>query len=137
MDAKNGFNELNRLGMLWKVRHLWPKGSRFAFNCYKRQSRLFLRDHRDNTCRILRSREGVTQGDPLSMVLFGVTMTPLGKHLQRLHPQVLQPWYADDLALQGKASQVYHVLRKVRDLGPDKGFYVEPTKSILICLAQH
>ena len=32
IDTRNGFNELSRLEMLWTVRHLWPVGSRFAFN---------------------------------------------------------------------------------------------------------
>ena len=35
VDARNGFNELSRLAMLWTVRHRWPAGARFAFNCYK------------------------------------------------------------------------------------------------------
>ena len=35
VDACNGFNELSRLAMLWTVRHRWPAGARFAFNCYK------------------------------------------------------------------------------------------------------
>ena len=32
VDARNGFNELNRLEILWTVRHRWPAGARFAFN---------------------------------------------------------------------------------------------------------
>ena len=32
VDARNGFNNLSRLEMLWTVRHRWPAGARFAFN---------------------------------------------------------------------------------------------------------
>ena len=32
IDARNGFNELSRLEMMWAVRHRWPAGARFAFN---------------------------------------------------------------------------------------------------------
>ena len=32
VDARNGFNELSRLAMLWTVRHRWPAGAIFAFN---------------------------------------------------------------------------------------------------------
>ena len=32
VDARNGFNEMIRLAMLWTVRHRWPSGARFAFN---------------------------------------------------------------------------------------------------------
>jgi hypothetical protein len=35
VDARNGFNELSRYAMLWIARHRWPKGARFAFNCYR------------------------------------------------------------------------------------------------------
>ena len=31
-DARNGFNKLSRLSMMWTVRHRWPAGARFAFN---------------------------------------------------------------------------------------------------------
>ena len=34
VDARNGFNELRRLEMLWTVRHRWPAGARFTFNLY-------------------------------------------------------------------------------------------------------
>ena len=63
IDARNGFNELSRLEMLWTVRHRWPEGSRFAFNCYRHWAKLLLRQTGDPLLTIL-SREGGTQGDP-------------------------------------------------------------------------
>ena len=35
VDARNGFNELSRLAMLWTVWYRWLAGARFEFNCYK------------------------------------------------------------------------------------------------------
>ena len=29
VGANNAFNEINRVGILWTVRHLWPSGARF------------------------------------------------------------------------------------------------------------
>ena len=31
VDARNGFNKLIRLAIMWTVRHRWPVGARFPF----------------------------------------------------------------------------------------------------------
>ena len=43
IDEHNGFSELSRLAMLWTVRHIWPAGARFLFNCYRHWVKLLLR----------------------------------------------------------------------------------------------
>ena len=43
VDACNGFNKLSRLAMLCTVRHRWPAGARFAFNCYRYWEQLLIR----------------------------------------------------------------------------------------------
>ena len=68
VDARNGFNELGRRAMLWTVRHRWPAGARFAFNCYRHAAQLILR-RKGRPGYTLLSSEGVTQGCPLSMIL--------------------------------------------------------------------
>ena len=45
---------------------------------------------------IIHSKEGVTQGDPLSMVVYGIGLLPLTLQLKREFPTMYQPWYADD-----------------------------------------
>ena len=42
VDACNEFNKLSHLVMLWTVRHFWPAGARFAFNCYRHWAQLLL-----------------------------------------------------------------------------------------------
>ena len=80
IDARNGFNELIRLVMLLTLRHCCPAGARFAYNCYKHWAQLHLRHPGELPVTIL-SREGVTQGDPLSMVLYGITLVSLSEEL--------------------------------------------------------
>lgn len=57
------------------------------------------------------SKEGVTQGCPLGMLLYGVSLLGLGEELRKLTLGVLQPWYADDFSMFGKASKVAQVFQ--------------------------
>ena len=132
LDAKNGFNELNRKAMLWTIRHLWPSGSRFTFNCYRQHCQLVVR-YRKDECQILHSKEGVSQGDPLSAVIYGLALVPLSKFLRERHPEVIQPFFADDCSLAGPASAVRKVMQLLVLHGPSRGYFPEPSKSILVC----
>ena len=76
VDAHNSFKEMIRLAMLWTVRHRLLAGARFALNCYTHWAHLPLR-HPGKLTLTIPSREGVTQGDPISMVLYGITLVPL------------------------------------------------------------
>lgn len=84
VDARNAFNEVFRAPMLWNVRHLWPSGSRFAFNMYKHHRILVMRGWDS----YLYSREGVTQGDPLAMLLYAIALLPM--------IDALEDWLAED-----------------------------------------
>ena len=118
VDARNGFNDLSRLAMLWTVRHRWPAGARFTFNCYRNWAQLLLRHPGEPSVRIL-SREGVTQGDPLSMVLYGITLVPLAKELRAADPGFLSPFYADDAAFDSSERQSAQLLKLLMKRGPD------------------
>jgi hypothetical protein len=131
VDATNGFNELGRKAMLWTVRHRWASGARFSFNCYRHSAQLILR-RRGKDCAVILSREGVTQGDPLSMVLYGLSLTPLAEALRRAVPTVVQPWYADDAAMAGPVEGIRDAQRLLLEWGPRRGYFPEPDKSIII-----
>ena len=88
VDACNGFNKLIRLAMLWNERNLWLLGARFAFNCYRHWVQLLLRRMGDPPVTIM-SQEGVTHGDPLSMVLYRITLVTLAKELRAADPGLL------------------------------------------------
>ena len=118
--------------MLWTVRHTWAAGSRFAFNCYRHSAQLILRQH-GKPGYILLSEEGVTQGGPLSMILYGLALVPLAARLRAAHPDVLQAWYADDSALKGKSRAIGAAMTLLLRLGPERGYFLAPAKSIFIC----
>ena len=78
------------------------------------------------------SREGVTQGDPLSMVLYRVTLVPLAEELRAADQGILSPFYADDAAFDGLAQRSAQLLKLLIKRGPDQGYFPEPTKSLFI-----
>ena len=51
------------------------------------------------------SREGVTQGDPLLMVLNGINLDPLAEELRAADPGLLSPFYGDNAAFKGLAQR--------------------------------
>ena len=86
--------------MLWEVRHEWPSGVNFAFNCYRHWATLLIRAD-GGTGHFLYIKEGVTQGHPLAVMAYGMGILPLIQELQKAHPGVTQPWYADDAGAGG------------------------------------
>ena len=117
--------------MLWTVRHRWPERARYAFNCYKDWAQLLLRQPGELKVTIL-SREGVTQGDPLSMVLYGITLAPLTEELRAADPGLLYLFYADDAEFDGSARRSAQLLKLLMRRRPDRGYFPEPAKSIFI-----
>ncbi len=132
-DADNGFNNLSRYAMLWEARHRWPSGSRFAYNLYRHECRLLLRGPPGTTPALLLSREGVMQGCVWGMILYGIGLLPLAEHLRQQDPTVLQPWYADDFAMEGPSSRVATLFTTLCQKGPSIGYFPAPAKSWAIC----
>ena len=86
--------------MLWTDHHRWPTGERFKLNFYRHWEKLLLSQPGYAPVIIL-SREGVTQGDPLSMVLYGITLDPLPEEPMDADPNILSSFYAKDKAFDG------------------------------------
>ena len=108
--------------MLWAVRHEWPSGAHFTFNCYRHWDTLVVRDTGDGSVHFLHSKEGVTQGDPLAMIAYGIGVLPLIREIWGAHPRVTQPWYADGTGAGGKFTNIMEHLRDLQARGPARGY---------------
>jgi hypothetical protein len=131
MDAKNAFNKGDQIAMCWTIRHLWPSGARFTFNCYRHWSTLMI-PSANGTALFVHSQEGVMQGDPISMVAYGILLLPLIRTLKDEIPEVDQPWYADNAGAGGTFKGRWQYFEKLQEKGPRQGYFPEPSKSILI-----
>ena len=127
VDATNAFNSVNRTTILWNARVLWPRCARFLFNTYRGWAVLNLRASQE----FLYSKEGVTQGDPLSMFMYALGTLPLIHSLKDVSKWI-QIWYADDATAAGKLELLRHWLEKLILMGKAYGYFPAPTKSYLI-----
>ena len=64
------------------------------------------------------SKEGVTQCELLLMALYDIVLLPLVVILQEDFLSVMQPWYADDAAMNGSSSEVTPCFEKFIKAGP-------------------
>ena len=128
-DAANGFNNLSRLAMLWTVAHRWPRASRFAYNCYRHFPQLVMRVPGDHTPKIILSKEGVTQGDPMTMPLYGISVAVLAEQLKRKFPSPMQVWYANDFSATASGRAARPLMKRLGGIGPSWGVFPEPAKS--------
>jgi hypothetical protein len=124
VDADNAFNRLNRSTALWNIRYICPPLKIFAENCYTTSSRLFVTGGMELT-----SQEGTTQGDPLSMPFYALSLMPL---IRELHGLVKQIWYADDAQATGKLSALRKWWDMLVERGPGYGYHVNAMKTILV-----
>ena len=72
IDASNAFNALNRASALHNIRVLCPVIAVYAINTYRKSARLFITGGKE-----IVSAEGTTQGDPLAMGLYALSVQPL------------------------------------------------------------
>jgi hypothetical protein len=83
----------------------------------------------------LYSCEGVTQGDPVSMLMYSLAVMPLIKTLRSVS-DVTQNWYADDAAAVGNLEDLAQWLGSLIQEGAAYGYFPEPQKSYLIVAPQ-
>ena len=106
---------------------MWPCCSRFLFNTYHGYAALFLQGSSD----YLLSKEGVTQGDPLSMMLYAVAILPLIRALKNPKGWI-QNCYADDSACVATLPSLHAWFSRLLSRGPDFGYFPRPAKTVLV-----
>ena len=117
--------------MLWTVRHHWSAGARFAFNCYRHWAQLLL-SHTGYLSVTILIREGVTQGDPFLMVLYGITLVPLVKELRGADSGLLSLFYMDNAVFDRLARRGAQILKLLLERGADQGYFPEPAEYLFI-----
>ena len=66
------------------------------------------------------------------MVLYGITLVPRAEELIAEDPNLLCPFYADDVAFDCLARQSSQLLKLLIKRGPNLGYFPDPDKSLFI-----
>ena len=126
VDASNAFNSLNHTAMLLHAHVLWPHCARYLFNTCQGWSMLIIR----GTSECLVSKEGVTQGDPLSMFMYAIGTLPLIRSL--CDPSHwIQIWYADDASAGGSLEDIHEWFSLLCSRGPAFGYFLNLLRALL------
>eukprot|EP00957_Ditylum_brightwellii_P043932 3333101-Ditylum_brightwellii.AAC.1 len=105
------------------------------FNCYRHWAILVIK--RPNREAIfLHSKEGVTQGDPTSMIGYGITLVPLAEQVTALEKEVITPFYADNECVDGPVRCNARIVKVLVERGPDSGYFPEPEKSYMCAITR-
>ena len=84
------------------------------------------------------SQEGTTQGDNCAMGFYAISTLPILESLQNTNlydsevDKVTQAWFADDSSAAGHLSGIFKWWNKLSEIGPQFGYFPNPSKCVLI-----
>ena len=129
VDASNAFNSLNRSLMLHNIHAICPSLATCVTNMYRGNAELFVGGE------TILSREGTTQGDPLSMAVYALATLPLIDKAKQA--DLVQTWFADDACAGASLTNLYAWWSVLREDGPMYGYFVNPPKTWLLVKEGH
>lgn len=123
VDFRNAFNCIRRDKMLAAVEEFIPSLLPFVHSAYSPVSKLFWEDAE------VAFAEGVQQGDPISPLLFCITINKMVSELKAGY----NVWYLDDGTLGGTEQELVSALEIIQREGEQLGLYLNVSKCELIC----
>ena len=124
LDVSNAFNTVRRDSMMEAVIEQAPAIYPFVWQGYNTTTPLFIGDSK------ILSQTGIQQGDPLSSLLFSLTVDAAARSADT----DINIWYLDDGTLAGSVPDVVSSIQRVRAELSKVGLTINPTKCEAILL---
>ena len=128
IDASNAFNCMNRELALNNIQIICPEIATYLINTYRSPANLIVNN---SSGVIIKSEEGVTQGDNLGMSFYACNSNPLIEDLIEVD-DCSNVWFADDSAGAGTLLGLLKWWDKINEKGPPMGYFPNATKTWLI-----
>ena len=106
-----------------------PSLATTAINSYRQHPQLFIDKEK------LLSQEGTTQGDPLAMAIYAISLQPLVPCLNQ--KEAKQVWFAEDSATGGTLCGLLQWWEKLSMEGPKCGYHPNPSKTWVVVKECH
>ena len=120
VDATNAFNSLNRSVALPNTQRLCPTIAPTLINTYRGQAELFVMG------KVILSREGTTQGDPLAMAMYALAVVPPLRSIRIVG--AAQVWLAEDASASAYLDSLRQWWDALVDKGPAYGYFPNAPK---------
>ena len=129
VDASNAFNSLHRETALDTVAKKCPAFHRYLSNTYQAPTHQYISGSSSGEC--IMSEEGCTQGDNCAMAFYSISTCPIIEELKNTS-NASQVWYADDCTGGGTLDELKDWWLNLCNIGPQYGYYPNPSKTVLI-----
>src|SRR5580658_115355 len=134
IDFANAFNAVSRQAVLSSLYSMPALSSLFRIVdfAYSEPSDLLVRDKNRQLYPGVFSVQGVRQGDPLSSLLFALTVHPVYQAVVTNHPSVQATAIHDDVTLVGPPDDLVQAYRTVVEQAKTINLHVQPHKCQLV-----
>ena len=127
VNASNAFITINRQAMMHNISVICPTLATYVKNTDEVAPRLFVAKDLE-----LRSEEGTTQRDPISMGAYALGLSVLQCKISQNNTGAKHSAYADDLVGTGKLQEIKKLWDEICKHGPSLEYNPNATKSCLI-----
>ena len=113
LDAEKAFNSINKQVFLHNIKRICPPIAAFVRKYQNVPIRLYELGGKE-----LLSHEGTTQGDPTTIAVCGIALTPPLKHVATCYPKTDPKMaFVDNLTSAGRLSKLHTWLKDLLDVG--------------------